>query len=151
MVSIEQVSDQLAPQWLRDFAKYWKWIALALLLLILLLIVLAAAFVGVVAAAVVMVVVAVAAVALRPVIRKLLQRARAADELKLSGFTPAAAAQAPPNASFWWRFAAHCAEILHQNATRGRGGLRPTAVASRAWISETPHRISSWPPTTGAP
>ncbi len=100
MVSIEQVSDQLAPQWERDLAKYWNWIKLVLLVLILLLIVLVGVFTGVLAAVVVAVVVAVAALALGPAIRKLLQRARAADELKLSSFTPAVAGQAPSNSNF---------------------------------------------------
>jgi hypothetical protein len=100
LVPLEEISTNLAPGWLQTLAKYWKWIAWGLLLLLLFLIVIAEAIGGILAALGVVGVALVAAGVLWPVIKKLLQKAKAATALTMAGFTPQAVVQAPPNPSF---------------------------------------------------
>ena len=100
MVSIDTISNNLVPPWVKTLTKYWKWILFALLMLLLLVVVLVGVFTGVGAAAIVLAVAGAAAAAIWPAINKLLQQAQAANDLTPAAFTPAAVAQAPPNPSF---------------------------------------------------
>jgi hypothetical protein len=100
MVSIDQISSNSVPSWVKTLAKYWNWILVAIVLLLLLVIGLVGSFAGPVAVLVVVVVAVAAAAAFWPVIRRLLQRAQAANDLSGSGFTPTVVAQAPPNPNF---------------------------------------------------
>jgi hypothetical protein len=100
MVSIDQISDNIVPGWVKTLSKYWNWILVALVVLLALAVVLVGAFAGAVAAAVVAVAAVAAAAAFWPAIRNLLQKAQAANDLSPSNFTPSAVTQAPPNPKF---------------------------------------------------
>jgi hypothetical protein len=100
MVSIDQISNNFVPPWVKTLAKYWKWILLAVLLLVVLAVIVVGAVAGAAAAAAVVVAAAAIAAAVWPAIKKLLDKAQAANELSSSGFTPAAVATAPPNPNF---------------------------------------------------
>lgn len=100
MVSIDTISSNSVPSWVKALAKYWKWILIALLLLLLLVAVIVGAFAGFGVAAIVVAVAVAAAAAIWPAINKLLQQAQAANDLTTANFTPAAVAQSPPNPNF---------------------------------------------------
>ena len=117
MVSIETISNNFVAPWIKALAKYWKWILLALLFLFLLIVVVVGVFAGPGAALIVLAVGAAAAAAIWPVIKKLLQQAQAADDLTITGMTPAAVAQAPP--------------ATRHGACSGEVGSRQMAVGRR--------------------
>ena len=100
MVSIDTISNNFVAGWVKTLAKYWRWVLLALLLLLLLVVVVVGVFAGPAMALIVLVVAAGTAAAIWPTIRKLLQKAQAADDLTITGMTLAAVAQAPPNPTF---------------------------------------------------
>jgi hypothetical protein len=135
MVSIEQVSDNFAPSWVQNLAKHWKWIVLALLLLLLLVVVVVGVFAGVVAVAAIIVVAAAVAAALWPTIKKLLQKAQAATDLTMSGFTPTVVTQAPPNPSF---------TVTIPGTPPVSGGAGPDSPQARAFRSATTDLFTSF-------
>jgi hypothetical protein len=135
MVSIEQVSDNFAPSWVQKLAKYWKWIGLALILLLLVLVVVVGVFAGAVAAAVVIVVAGAVAVALWPRIKKLLQKAQAANDLKMSGFTPTVVTQAPSNPNF---------TVTTPGTPPASGGTGPDSLQAKAFRSATKDLFTSF-------
>jgi hypothetical protein len=100
LVSLEQISTNLVPGWLRSLLKDWKWIALVLLILFLLLVVVVALTAGLLAALILIAIGAAVAAALRRFIANLLKKVQEAAELTMAGMTPQAIAQAPPNPGF---------------------------------------------------
>jgi hypothetical protein len=100
LVSIEQVSAQVAPPAEQKFAKWWKWLGLAAVLIALLVIVLVAATVGVAAAAVALAVAAAIGAAVWSRLKIILQFAIPATEMNVADFTPQAIAKIPPRPSF---------------------------------------------------
>lgn len=100
LVSIEQVSAQIASPSAQKFAKWWKWIALAVLLVLALVIVAVAVAAGLAATAAVIVVAAAAGAALWSSLKSFLQKAAAASEMTIASFTPQAVEQVPPRPNF---------------------------------------------------
>jgi hypothetical protein len=100
LVSIEQVSDQIASPTAQTFAKWWKWILFVALLSFFLVIVAVAATAGLAVAAAVIVSVAAVAAAVWSKLKSILQSATSATELRMTSFTPQAIAQVPPRPNF---------------------------------------------------
>jgi hypothetical protein len=100
LVSIEQVSDQLAPPWAKSLAATWPWILVVLLLILLLVIILLAAAGAWAIAGAMLAIAAVVVAALWSTIGSALQNAAASGGLRMSGFTPQAVAQTPARPNF---------------------------------------------------
>jgi hypothetical protein len=100
LVSIEQVSDQIASPSEQKLARRWKSLALVLLLVLVALIVVLGLAAGLGVAAVAAIVAVAAAAAAWSKIQPLLQRAEAAGALRASSFTPQAVEDIAPKPDF---------------------------------------------------
>jgi hypothetical protein len=128
LVSIEQVSSQLAPAWTQQFAQAWEWILPVAILLLLLIVILVGFLVGWAAAIGLVVVLAVAVAILWPVLQSILQKAAAAGQLQITSFTPQAVSQVPPRPGF---------QITPPGTALPSSGTGPDSAAAQAFRGAT--------------
>jgi hypothetical protein len=104
MVSLDQVSSQMAPPWAQTLLQWWKkwskWIVVALIALLIMVTVIVGIFAGwAVALGVAVAIVGVVAAAWAS-LQNTLANAAAASEVQFSNFTTQAIAQVPPASNF---------------------------------------------------
>ena len=100
MVAIDTISQNAAPSWMQEVAKYSRWILIALIILLVILVVVAGVAGGIAAAAVAVVVAVAAAVAVRNWLKNISQQAAVVNDFNPANFTPQSVAAAPPNPGF---------------------------------------------------
>jgi hypothetical protein len=100
LVSIEQVSDQVAPPATQTLSKWWRWIVLVAVLVLAIVVAVVAAAVGAVAAAAVAAVAVAVGAAVWSKVKSALQSASATSDLRQAAFTPQTIASVPARPTF---------------------------------------------------
>ena len=100
LVPIDTISQNAAPPWVLEVAKYSRWILLALIILLIVLVIVAGVAGGVGAAIGAAVVALPVGFAVRNWLRNISQQAAVVNDFNPANFTPQAVAAAAPNPGF---------------------------------------------------
>lgn len=100
MVSIDTISQNSAPSWVLEVAKYSRWILIALIILLVILIIISGLATGIAAAIGAAVVAVAIGVAVRNWLKNISQQAAVVNDFNPANFTPQTVASAPPNPTF---------------------------------------------------